>query len=362
MAQASYKKYTWYFLGSILLLFIIGFMFLSYDTFSASDVSFYNWMSFYKEMPREIVKNKKIFNVDFAFVGSSRTRYFVDPYFFKKHHVSVLNAGVDGLYYPSFPGVLKQLYALHPKVIVLSINMTDLTSPDWDFDRPLRVEDVFYFMRHNPSVFLDKKFYKKIMPGPLLFFMIGRIRGQDYKWNMGTIDCSPYANDAYLKKLVLPKKSLTTPGKVQYVKGCRDVFGGVLLRQLDQQPTSHIVPYIVPYKELNKKKVKYFQSLIRDIDKRGIIPVLVLQGKVGYSYKVDMDYLQKTFGSAFVINMTNVFTKASDFPFWADVNHVNVKGRYLYTKALYKALRPVMNIIPYHQMFVKGPKRKGEVL
>lgn len=89
-------------------------------------MSFRSFYTFYRPMPTGVEAKKELSNPDIAFVGSSRTYFYYDAYFFKEHHLTILNAGIGSYYLIGCWDMARRLYPLHPKVMVFSFDVRGL--------------------------------------------------------------------------------------------------------------------------------------------------------------------------------------------------------------------------------------------
>lgn len=279
-------------------------------------------------------------NTEIIFVGNSRTVYHIDTTVFKNNNLKIYNYGVSDRTIYNYVNMTKNALQRDPKMIVISLKISDLYTKNYYFNR-VSLSDI-KAMIHTKQGFLLIK--KAIIDYLKYFYSL-----VDYSDVINSKIQTLYDKFTPVKKIISTKVVKNDNSTIINNQDC-DIFDlqypidkivakctngdGILFgNKLINQNLSH------DFKKVNKKYIDLLNYIVDEIKKHNIKPIIVFEPIYQANYKYDIVYLQKLINPN-IINLTDM-----DIPdiMWADNNHLNNKGRILYSNILAKKLNKVIN-------------------
>jgi len=280
-------------------------------------------------------------DTDIIFVGNSRTFFHISTEVFKKNNLNIYNYGVSDRTIYNYAYMVKQAMTQHPKVIVLSLKLSDLFIKS-DYLNRVALSDIQAMLITNQEFSLIMKaiddyihfFYSLIDYSDVInikvqsfynkFIPKQSVAGTETKKavSMDTIDAEK--SDCHVFDIKYPKNMRTE----KCTNGDGVLFGNNI--------ESHNIKK--SFSIFNKKYVSLLNYIIDKIKKENIQPVIVFE-PLFHTTIEDNTTLRKEI-DAEIIDLTSMSIKDS---MWVDNNHLNNEGRVLYSNILSEKLKEIVD-------------------
>lgn len=271
--------------------------------------------------------------LDYIFIGSSRTIYHISTQQFEKNGIKIYNYGSSDRGLIDYPFMLKEAMSLKPKSIVISISIPSLFQGGLGNYKQLTLEDLPYVFKFKNIIEFNEALYNYVLNKNLLFK-----HSEPMHIRLSTLYNSFNPKKKIDLQLVSSKKNqpvadcniidLNYPSTNKIVAKCTNGDGVLFGNTISDVNKSK------KFSQLNETYIAMLNLLLSNINKNRIKPILILEPvfRQNYDYNISM-IKQKVHGD--IIDLTKMsFTDEN----WADNSHLNVKGRESYTKKLINIL------------------------
>jgi hypothetical protein len=286
-------------------------------------------------------------SLDIVFLGNSTTKVQVSSEVFQKQNLRVFNYGLVGYTISHYPAMVKNAIKEKPKIIVISIkepelyfslpffyknyyHQLDLNLATLGFMvKHIRHRDDFHFVRQLALSYVGTKNY---------FILYG------YRFT----DKIKNTYEKYGKLNITSNKNNDEPQPLDFCSSPYDAsYNFVDCRNGDAflDGIASTIPYS-SYHEISYHDgssydytlASMFNSLIKEIKKAGIRPVIVMIPEFKHHIYVDQNITKKTL-DADIIDLSDM-----DIPRegWYNEEHLNKEGREVYSKKMVEMIKPLI--------------------
>ncbi|WP_423062264.1 hypothetical protein [Candidiatus Paracoxiella cheracis] len=300
---------------------------------------------------------------DAILIGNSRTLFQISTINMHEHGLNVYNLGISGHESSDFPSMINHALRYKPKAIVLFLavssfhaGLDQMRDVDWDdiqayiksdqsaayITKSLLAYFKTWFLINNYSTninirirtayksfdsysFLDMKHIKKAFRNQLFN------QDKHFVFNKELVKCKIFRM-AYPKKLRAIGMCTNGDGILAGSASTEDPYRN--------EPMSKLIQIYKLDEPLNQSKLKLIDYLIDKIKKHGVKPIIVFTPIFENPYPLSYRQQTKAKIPAPVIDLTNYRFPHS---YWADRNHLNFKGRHVYTNVLVKCLKQILD-------------------
>lgn len=291
-------------------------------------------------------EKRELYDLDYIFVGTSRTLYHISSDIFAQRSIQIYNFGIPFFTLYEHALYVKQAIAHRPKSIVTSLSITDL------FKAPFVSDDLT--LTDIRSIFKTQSYKAKSQS--LLYYMKNiteSLRERDanylkrdiadyferayiYKGRVKTKDYSDFSSDCNIFEM----KSISRKRQV-----ARCTNGDSIIYGEGSMPTEEKKLYFA--KELtipNTDAINYINGLIDDIKQHDIVPIIIFEPIYHNNYSYDLKSIGEKLHTTNTIDLTNYKIKNTS---WADEQHLNNSGRLEYSRHL-------LDILQHNRVVVRG--------
>jgi len=293
---------------------------------------------------------------DVVFIGNSRTLFQVSTLIMKKYGLNVYNLGVSGHETESFPSMVAHTLPYRPKSIALCL-AAGFFHGKLPVPRDVDLDDLkAYIKTHQKLNYILKALWQYFRS----WFLVNvyatninlRIRTAYQAFNVEKfsikrlrkgVDNPMFHRDTQFqfdRKLVKCRiLRVAYPKRLEVLGMCTNGDGLLVGNNPGQLATYDDIVKNNPHNGINAGQLRLFNYIVDTIRQRGIKPIVIFTPV--YRNVNSKAFLQKVTAAihAPVIDLSNI--KLTD-SMWADIGHLNIKGRYLYSHILAKRLRHVM--------------------
>ncbi len=278
-------------------------------------------------------EKNQLYNLDYAFIGTSRTLYHISTKIFNKKFMRIYNFGIPFFTLYEHPLYVDKAISFRPKSIVISLSINemfeepfigdDLTLKDIQFifktqSYQTKYESIMHYIRNitellrlRNSVYLKKEIISYFNRS-----YIYRDKDKTKEYTHISSDCSIFD-----KKKVSDNRSIVMCSNGDSIIYAQNNF---LKSSQKQYAQKELVNFNIDY-------INFLNSLIDNIKQHNIKPIIILEPIYQNHYIYTLDKIKKTLHTKNVIDLTNYKIKKS---FWADLRHLNNKGRIKYSEYL----------------------------
>jgi hypothetical protein len=285
-------------------------------------------------------------SLDIIFVGNSTTKVQVHSTIFQALKMRVFNYSLLGYTIYQYPRMVSNAIKEKPKIIVISIKEPELYVPmtylynnyyhQLDINLSSLIflsrylnnrDDYVFFKKLTVSYLAEKNFFK--LHG---FNVIEGINSVYHKYGKPDFAETNHINALPLSICIFPHTPLSS------FDDCDNGDIALVGKESTYNPTPDPETYNHPKANLNYALVNMYNALIDEIKKAGIQPVVVFIPE--FSHHVYESDLPSKVIHADIIQLSNLPIPSDG---WYNREHLNSKGRDIYSKELAKMLTPFVS-------------------
>lgn len=282
-------------------------------------------------------EKRKPYDLDYVFIGTSRTLYHISTHIFKQQSIQIYNLGIP--YFTLYEHALyvEKVVSFHPKSIVISLSINNLfeepfvpealTFTDMEFifktqSNKAIYETTLYYMKNLTDSFRSRYAYylQREIIDSFHRAYIYKEKQQIDRYRGISSDCT-----------IFDKKKTSDHRSIVMCTNGDSIIYGQTKSMPDQKKYSE--KKLISF---NSDYVNYLNSLIDFITEHDIEPIIILEPIYQNHYKYSLDAVKKALHTDKIMDLTNYKIKNS---FWADPQHLNNSGRVQYSKYLTRILR-----------------------
>ena len=312
------------------------------ELYVAHKTSNTQWLENKRSKSSHFIKNN-LENLDFVFIGSSRTIYHISTSNFAAGGMTVYNLGVSGMVLTDFPYFVSKAIEKNPRSIVISISVQDLfTTTMQDDFKEIALTDLrdIYSTQSVEVMFSATKSYIKSLHKLYLYSetiysklenLLGRFKVSIDKTKHQRGETKGVAQAAIDEPLGCSVFSRKTVSEYKTVLKCTNGDGILIGHYIPEGYEGMEKILSVP----NEHYIRLLNKLIDRIKAEDIEPIIILEPVLRSHYKYNLAQIKGLLTNATVYDLTSEY---GEIAFWADTSHFNHSGQAFYSNKLLKKL------------------------
>jgi hypothetical protein len=278
---------------------------------------------------------------DIIFIGNSRTFFHISTKVFKENGLNIYNYGVSDRTIYNYTFMTKEAIKQHPKVIVLSLKISDIFEENNYLNR-VALSDILAMIKTDQNFSLIKKaiedyihfFYSLVDYSDVINIKVQSlynkfepkviVQSTNNKKGLSTKREDIKKSDCKVFDIKFPKNMRTE----KCTNGDGILFGNSIEAKNIKKNFS----------KLNKEYIHLLNYIVNMIKKENIQPIIVFEPL--FHTKIDYNTTLIDEIDSDIIDLTTLYIEDS---MWVDNNHLNNKGRTFYSKYLSQKLKEIID-------------------